>query len=70
MQYGKPPREAIRALLDPSDENILAMMRQQQAAVDRAEYVAWRMTQLQTLTGTPSSFGQTIRSSPPGSHAP
>lgn len=48
-QHGKPSREAVRALLDPTDENIAAMARRirQDAAV--AAYVASRLTALQEL---------------------
>jgi hypothetical protein len=45
--YGKPPREAVRALLDPSDANIAAMLAQQQETLALAAYVANRMTALQ-----------------------
>ena len=45
--YGKPPREAIRALLDPSDKNIAAWIRHQRQVVSTASYVAARMTQMQ-----------------------
>lgn len=47
--YGKPSREAVRALLDPTDANIAAMARRirQDAAV--ASYVAGRMTSLQEI---------------------
>lgn len=47
--HGKPSREAARAILDPSDENIAAMARRvrQDAAV--AAYVAQRMTALQEI---------------------
>lgn len=46
-QYGKPPRAAIRALLDPSDDNIRLMILQQQDSLGMATYLAARMTQLQ-----------------------
>ncbi len=47
--HGKPSREAVRALLDPTDANIAAMARRirQDAAV--ASYVAGRMTSLQEI---------------------
>lgn len=45
--YGKPPREAVRALLNPTDENIRALMRQQEQTLAVAAYVAERMTALQ-----------------------
>jgi hypothetical protein len=47
-QYGKPPREAVRALLEPSDKNIAAWVRQQRQVVSIASYVAARMTQMQS----------------------
>ena len=47
--YGKPPREAVRALLEPTDMNILAMLRNQQQVTAIADYVATRMTELQGL---------------------
>lgn len=47
--HGKPSREAARAILDPTDENIAAMARRirQDSAV--AAYVAQRMTTLQEV---------------------
>jgi hypothetical protein len=45
-QYGKPPREAVRALLNPTDDNIAAWIRKQREVVAIASYVASRMTQL------------------------
>ena len=45
--YGKPPREAVRALLDPTDDNIRAWIRAQQRTLAVAAYVARRMTALQ-----------------------
>jgi hypothetical protein len=45
--YGKPPREAVRALLDPSEENIRAYLRKQDETLAVAAYVAARMTALQ-----------------------
>ena len=47
-QYGKPPREAIRALLDPSDSNIAAWIRKQRQVISVASYVATRMTEMQS----------------------
>jgi hypothetical protein len=47
-QYGKPPREAVRALLDPSDSNIAAWIRKQRQIVSTASYVASRMTDMQS----------------------
>lgn len=45
--YGKPPREAVRALLDPTDENIAAWMQAQQKTLAISAYVAQRLTALQ-----------------------
>lgn len=45
-QYGKPPREAVRALLNPTDDNIAAWIRKQREVVAIASYVASRMTQM------------------------
>ncbi len=47
-QYGKPPREAVRALLDPSDANIAAWIKKQRQVVLTASYVAKRMTEMQS----------------------
>jgi hypothetical protein len=47
QQWGKPPREAVRALLDPTDENILAWIGSQRRTLSVARYVATRMTELQ-----------------------
>ena len=44
--FGKPPREAVRALLDPSDDNIRAYLAQQDKTLALASYVAARMTAL------------------------
>jgi len=45
--YGKPPREAVRALLDPSDAHIAQLLAKQQETLALAAYVANRMTELQ-----------------------
>ena len=45
--YGKPPREAVRALLDPSDAHIRAYLQKRQETLAVAAYVASRMTALQ-----------------------
>lgn len=47
-EYGKPPREAVRALLDPSDNNIAAWIRKQRQVTSIASYVAKRMTEMQS----------------------
>jgi len=44
--YGKPPREAVRALLDPTDDNIRSFLQQQETTLALAGYVASRMTAL------------------------
>lgn len=59
--YGKPPREAVRALLDPSETNIRALVRKQEETLAVAAYVAERMTQLQRegkeADGPPKAIG-------------
>lgn len=45
--YGKPPREAVRALLDPTDANIAAWAVRQRQTMAVAAYVAARLTELQ-----------------------
>jgi hypothetical protein len=54
--FGKPPREAVRALLDPTDEHILGLLRKQNETASVAAFVAARMTELQ----------QRYRIDPPG----
>jgi hypothetical protein len=44
--YGKPSREAARALIDPSDQNIAAMVRKEDERIAIAAYVGRRMTEL------------------------
>lgn len=44
--HGKPPREVARALLDPTDQNIAAMMRRLQRDQALAAYIGQRMTEL------------------------
>jgi hypothetical protein len=51
-EYGKPPREAVRALLDPTDDNIAAWIRQQRRVTSIATYVATRMTEMQSQLET------------------
>ena len=48
VNYGRPPREAVRALLDPSDRNIAAWIRKQRQIISIAAYVATRMTEMQS----------------------
>jgi hypothetical protein len=45
--YGKPPRSAVRALLNPTDENIAAMRAEQTRREVVAAYVAQRLTEIQ-----------------------
>ncbi len=58
--YGKPPRVAVRALLDPSDDNIAALVNHQAALLALADHIAARMTELQRRTprGTPPASWQ------------
>lgn len=42
--HGKPPREAMRALLDPSERNIAQWARQQQRTLALATYASARLT--------------------------
>jgi len=46
--YGKPPRSAVRALLDPTDANIEAMRADQLRREIVAAYVAQRLTEMQS----------------------
>jgi hypothetical protein len=59
--FSKPPREAVRALLDPSDTNIRAMVRKQDETLAVAAYVAARMTQIQR---------ESAQAQPPGDSMP
>ena len=47
-EYGKPPRSAVRALLNPTDGNIAAMRSDQLRREIVAAYVAQRLTQIGT----------------------
>jgi len=58
-EYGKPPREAVRALLEPNDANIAAWLRKQRQVISIASYVANRMTEMQ------SQFENGTQSLPP-----
>lgn len=49
QNYGKPTREAARAMLDPTDENIAAMARSVREQSAKASYVANRMTMMQQV---------------------
>jgi hypothetical protein len=44
--YGKPPREAVRAILDPTDENIRAYRQRIEREQAVAAYIAQRMGEL------------------------
>jgi hypothetical protein len=55
QQYGKPPREAVRALLDPTDENILAWLHARRRTLDNARFVAERMTALEPIAAATAS---------------
>ncbi len=52
--YGKPPREAVRALLDPSDENIRALLQKREETIAVASFLAERMSELRNLEHAPS----------------
>lgn len=45
--YGKPPAEAIRAMLNPTDENIQALVEYNQRREALARYMSQRMTEIQ-----------------------
>lgn len=44
--YGKPPREAVRALLNPTDDNIAALLKKEAEQFAIVAYVAQRRTEL------------------------
>jgi len=50
--YGKPSREAVRAILNPSDENISAMLRVEKSQLAVTAYTAQRRTELLQLAPT------------------
>jgi hypothetical protein len=52
--HGKPPREAVRAILDPTDANIVAYERRIQRDQAVAAYVAQRMDELRRATPSDS----------------
>jgi hypothetical protein len=52
--YGKPPREAIRALLEPTDDHVRALLQKQQETIALASYLASRMTALRALEPRPA----------------
>ncbi len=49
--YGKPPREAVRALLNPSDENIRALEAKHQRDEVVRSYMAERWTRIKAESG-------------------
>jgi hypothetical protein len=53
--YGKPPREAIRALLEPSDDNIRDFLRMQNEKLAIVAYVARRMNELRNSELSPTA---------------
>ena len=61
--WGKPSREAVRALLEPSDENIQRMVGKHRETIALAAFVSARMTQMQQEGAGAAS----IRGGSPGS---
>ncbi len=57
--YGKPPRAAVRALLDPSDANVAALLAEQVRQEARAAQVAARLTRLRQWQGLPGVSAET-----------
>jgi hypothetical protein len=55
--YGKPPREAVRALLDPSDSNVRALLRKQEETLAVATFLASRLSELRRKARTGANFG-------------
>ena len=58
--YGKPPREAVRALLEPSEAHIRDLLRKQEETLAMASFVAMRMTQLQDAQVPRPAWGDAI----------
>ena len=62
--YGKPPREAVRALINPTDDNIAAMAAREKQRQIVAAYVAQRWNELQqresALPGKPALEAYTV----------
>ena len=52
-EYGKPPRSAVGALLDPTEKNIAAMREDLLQRESLAAYIAERMSDLQAQVQTP-----------------
>lgn len=53
--YGKPSRQAVRALLNPSDENISAMLQVEKSQLAVAAYTAQRRVELTQMAGADTS---------------
>jgi hypothetical protein len=51
--FGKPPREAVRALLDPSDRNIELWAQEQRRTLAIAAFAAARLTAIQQDSAGP-----------------
>lgn len=49
--YGKPSRQAVRALLNPSDDNIASMLKVEKSQLAIAAYTAQRRVELSQLAG-------------------
>lgn len=49
--YGKPSRQAVRALLNPSDENIASMLKVEKSQLAVAAYTAQRRVELSQQSG-------------------
>jgi hypothetical protein len=58
--YGKPPRAAVRALLDPSDENVAALLAEQSRQELRAARVAARLTRLRERQSVSAASGDGV----------
>ena len=54
--HGKPPRAAVRALLNPTDENIRAMSAEQTRQIVNAIYVAERQAAINRESKTPTNL--------------
>jgi len=66
--YGKPSREVARALLDPTDDHVRAMLRSEEQRLAVAAYVGSRLTELrerrdaaQPPAAAPSALGAMVR---------
>lgn len=57
--YGKPSRQAVRALLNPSDENIASMLKVEKSQLAVAAYTAQRRVELSQQSGaSPNELSQ------------